>query len=173
MNMSLHFETQAETAAAMVVIAKWLKELVTRIEKGIKDMGLVIERKEMRRNADGEVEPAYKVRSRRPGWTIELRLGNTIAEFITLDRDAKPARFDPRLLDDEFAEKKLDELVKCRLELVRVLATSKSVKDARPKIEALGKEFERLRMWEPLEEKGGSPKRRRKGKGKRKGKQDE
>lgn len=158
--MRLQFQTQGEQLAAMLVTTKWLPELVRRFEKGLGNLGLEIERKEIRKYEDDNVEPVYTVKTPRRGWTIELRLGNTLAEFLTLDRDAKPIRFDPRLLDDDFAGRKLDDLVKSRLDIAWALATSKSPKEVRRKVERIGKNMARLRMWEMLDDE----KPRRKGK---------
>ena len=159
--MRLQFQTQGEQLAAMLVTTKWLPELVRRFEKGLGNLGLEIERKEIRKYEDGNVEPVYTVKTPRPGWTIELRLGNTLAEFLTLDRDANPIRFDPRLLDDDFAGQKLDDIVKSRLDIAWALATSRSPKEVRRKVECIGKNMARLRMWEMLDDKTPLQKRKR------------
>ena len=163
--MKYDFPTEGEVIAAMAVTTRWLKELITRFEQGIKDLGLEIESRHILKHPDGDAEPVFVVRTPRPGWTIELRLGNTLAEFLTLDRDARPVRFDPRLLDDEYASQKLDELVKSRLEIAKALATSKSNKEVRRKMERIGKNMARLRMWEMLDDEKPRKKRNRKRKG--------
>ena len=163
--MKYDFPTQGEMLAAMFITEKWLKELVERFEQGVKDLGLEIESKHMLKYPDGDVEPVFKVKTPRPGWTIELRLGNMLAEFLTLDRDAKPVRMDPRLFDDGFARKKLDELVKSRLDIAWALATSKSPKEVRRKVTKLGKDMARLRMWEVLDNEKPRKKRKRRKRG--------
>ena len=148
----MSFKTKGETMAAMAVTVKWLERLIRRFEEGIVAQGLVIEKKAILRHEDGDVEPVLKVKVPGDAWSIELRLGNTLAEFLTLDREEVPLRFDPRLLDDTFAEKKLNDLVKSRLEIARMLATSHSPKEVRGEMEELGKHYAKLRMWEVLDD---------------------
>ncbi|HHN46941.1 MAG TPA: hypothetical protein ENN09_05815 [Planctomycetes bacterium] len=159
--MKYDFPTQGEMLAAMAITAKWLPELVIRFEKGIADLGLEIESKQIRRYDGNEVGPVCTIKSKHPGWTLELRLGNTLAEFLTIDRDARPVRLDPRLLDDGFASKKLDDLVNGRLDIARVLATSRSPKEIRRKMVKIGKNMARLRIWEMLDDKKPRKKRRK------------
>jgi hypothetical protein len=99
----------------------------------------------------GDVEPAISVKSLGGKWTVELYLGNTLAEFLTLDRSADPQQLDVRLFIDAFAERKLNDLVKSRLAIVEAMVTSRSAKDVRKKIEKIAPGYAHIRMWEPLE----------------------
>ena len=137
--------------AAMALMAKWLKELILRTEHGIEVLGLVIEKKYMAKHEDGIVEPAITVKSSKKKWTVELFLGNTLAEFLTLDRSANPQKLDPRVLIDSFAEHKLNDLVKSRLAILEAMVFSKSVKEVRKKMENIAPGYAHIRMWEPLD----------------------
>ena len=148
--MRLSFKTKGETMAALALTEKWLKELMLRTEKGIEALGLVIEKKYMAKFESGDVEPAISVKSLGGKWTVELYLGNTLAEFLTLDRSADPQQLDVRLFIDAFAEHKLNDLVKSRLAIVEAMVTSKSAKDVRKKIEKIAPGYAHIRMWEPL-----------------------
>ena len=149
--MRLSFKTKGETMAAMGLTEKWLKELMLRTEKGIEALGLVIEKKYMAKFESGDVEPAISVKSLGGKWTVELYLGNTLAEFLTLDRSADPQQLDVRLFIDAFAERKLNDLVKSRLAIVEAMVTSRSAKDVRKKIEKIAPGYAHIRMWEPLD----------------------
>ena len=82
------------------------------------------------------------------GWTIELGLRNALEEFLCIDRDETPPRLDLQLFDKAHAERKLAEIVKGRLAIIRAMAGSTGPADARKRIEKLGPHFERLRIWE-------------------------
>lgn len=159
--MQMEFGSQVETLFAMAATSKWLEILLTRVEKGILDMGLVIEKKEIWKHEEGGVEPVLTVKRPNSKWTIKLFFRNTLMEFLSLDRDAKPMRFDLRVMNDAFAEKKIDDLVKSRLAIADALATSNSPEEVRQKVVAIGKGYARLRMWEMLDEKKKQRKRNR------------
>ena len=148
--MRLNFKTKGETMTAMALTAKWLKEMMLRTEKAIEALGLVIEKKYMAKFESGDVEPAMSVKSPGGKWTVEMYLGNALAEFLTLDREANPQQLDVRLFVDAYAERKLDELVKSRVAIVQAMVTSKSPKDVKKKIEKIAPGYAYLRMWEPL-----------------------
>ena len=148
--MRLNFKTKGETMTAMALTAKWLKEMMLRTEKAIEALGLVIEKKYMAKFESGDVEPAMSVKSPGGKWTVEMYLGNALAEFLTLDREANPQQLDVMLFVDAYAERKLDELVKSRVAIVQAMVTSKSPKDVKKKIEKIAPGYAHLRMWEPL-----------------------
>ena len=143
----MKFSGKAETVAAMVVTVRWLPELVRRVEKGVKALGAKIEKKAMLRFEDGTVCPTLFVRGKR-GWHLELRLQNAFADFLTLDRDETPVRLDLRLLDPEFAEKKLGEVVESRLTMVRAFNRSRRAGDVAKHIQELGGGQGTFRIWE-------------------------
>jgi len=141
------FSSGPETVAAMVVTTRWLPELVRRVEKGVKALGVKIEKRVMLKFEDGSVCPALLLRGRR-GWHLELRLQNAFADFLTLDRDEKPVRLDPRLLDPEFAEKKMGDVVEGRLAMVRAFNRSRRAGDVAKHIQELGAGHGTFRVWE-------------------------
>ena len=143
----MRFSSEAETMAAMVVTRRWLPVLVRRVEAGVMALGAKIKKKAMLALEDGTVCPVLFLRGKR-GWQLELRLRNAMEDFLLLDRDEKPVRLDPRLLDEEFAEKKLGEVVESRLAMVRALNESRKVGDVAGKIQKLGGKHGTYRVWE-------------------------
>ena len=143
----MRFSSDAETLAAMAVTARWLPELVRRVEKGVKALGARIDKKAMLRFEDGTVCPALFLRGKR-GWHLELRLRNALEDFLTLDRDEKPVRLDPRLLDPAFAEKKMADVVEGRLAMVRALNESRKAGEVAGRIQKLGGKYGTYRIWE-------------------------
>jgi hypothetical protein len=143
----VEFSSKAETLAAMAVTVRWLPELVGRVENGVKALGAKIEKKAMVNYPDGKTDPVLLVRGRR-GWQLELHLRNAMQDFLLLDRDEKPIRLDPRLLDDEFAEKKLGEVVEGRLAMVRAFNRSRRAGDVAKHIQKLGAKHGTYRIWE-------------------------
>jgi hypothetical protein len=141
------FSSDAETLAAMVVTVRWLPELVRRVEKGVKALGAKVKKKAMVNYPDGKTDPVLFVRGRR-GWRLELHLRNAMEDFLLLDRDEKPIRLDPRLLDPKFAEKKLGEVVESRLAMVRALNETRKVGEVAGKIQKLGGKYGTYRIWE-------------------------
>ena len=143
----MQFSAPEETFAAMLVTARWLPELVGRVECGVRKMGVVIEKKVIAHHADGSVDPVLLLRGRR-GWQLELRLRNALEDFLTLDRDERPARFDPRLFDKEYAERKLGEVVESRLVMVRAINESKRAGEVAKRVEKLAPGHGTFRIWE-------------------------
>ena len=143
----MKFSSDAETLAAMVVTVRWLPELVRRVEKGVKALGAKVKKKAMVNYPDGKTDPVLFVRGRR-GWRIELHLRNAMEDFLLLDRDEKPIRLDPRLLDPKFAEKKLGEVVESRLAMIRALNETSKVGEVAGKIQKLGGKYGTYRIWE-------------------------
>ena len=142
----MKFSSDAETLAAMVVTTRWLPELVRRVEAGVKSLGAKIEKKGMLRFGDDTVCPVLFLRGNR-GWQLELRLRNALEDFLLLDRDEMPIRLDPRLLDAEFAEKKLADVVSARLAMVRALNESRGAGDVADNIQKLGGKHGTFRIW--------------------------
>ena len=119
----MEFSSPEETLAAMLVTAKWLPELVRR------------------------VEPVLVLRGRH-GWELELHLRNAFEDFLLADREARPRRLDPRLFDEHYAEEKLADVVAGRLAIVKTISGSRTARDARRKIEKTARHFQWLRVWE-------------------------
>ena len=143
----MKFSSGPETLAAMLVTTRWLPELVRRVEKGVKALGVKIEKRAMLKFEDGSVCPALFLRGKR-GWHLELHLRNAMEDFLLLDRDEKPVRLDPRLLDPDFAEKKMRDIVEGRLAMVRAFNRSRRAGDVANEIQKLGVKNSRFRVWE-------------------------
>jgi len=143
----MQFSSPEETFAAMLVTARWLPELVRRVEKGVRALGLTIEKRLSAQYEDGTVEPVL-VLSGRYGWELDLHLRNAFEDFLLADREAKPRCLDPRLLDERYAEEKLADVVAGRLAIVKTIAGSRTARDVRRKIEKTAGHFEWLRIWE-------------------------
>jgi hypothetical protein len=140
------FSSDAETLAAMVVTTQWLPELVRRIETGVEARGAKIEKKAMLRFGDDTVCPVLFLRGKR-GWQLEFRLRNALEDFLLLDRDERPVRLDPRLLDAEFAAGKLADVVSARLAMVRALNESRDADDVAGNIQKLAGKHGTFRIW--------------------------
>jgi hypothetical protein len=125
-----------------------------RIESGVRALGIVIVKKVMVNQPDGTVDPVLLLRGRR-GWQLELHLRNALDDFLTLDRDEKPVRLDPRLFDKEFAETKVGEVVASRLAMVRAINESRRAGEVAKKIEKLGGKHGSFRIWEYEDDSGG------------------
>lgn len=143
----MEFASPDENLAAMLVTARWLPELVNRVEAAVQAMGLTIESRATAEHQDGTVEPVLVLRGRH-GWELELRLRNALEDFLLVDREAKPPRLDPRLLDDDYAEGKLSDTVEGRLAIVRAIAGSRTPDEVRDKIGKTSRHFEWMRIWE-------------------------
>jgi hypothetical protein len=143
----VRFSSDAETLAAMVVTTRWLPELVRRVEAGVKSLGAKIEKKAMLRFGDDTVCPVLFLRGKR-GWQLELRLRNAMEDFLLLDRDERPVRLDPRLMDAEFAAGKLADIVSARLAMVRALNESRRAGDVAKHLQKLGGKHGTFRVWQ-------------------------
>ncbi len=146
----MRFRSNADELFAAAAAVRWLPELLTRVEAGVRKLGLVIAKKSINNYPDGAVEPVLLLRPRckRGPWTFELRLRNALEEFLTVDRDEEPVRVDPRLLDETFAEKKLASIIGGRLAMVRALSESRDPAEFKRKMEELAPRFEHVRLWE-------------------------
>jgi len=91
----MEFASQEETALAMVVTARWLPVLVRSFEKGVQDLGLAVTERSHFIDQDGKACPTLGVRGQR--LTFRLGLRNAMEDFLTVDREARPVRVDPRL----------------------------------------------------------------------------
>ena len=107
----MRFRTDGETGMAALMLVKWLAVLGHGIEAGVAAMGFGVEEKRIETSPDGTVNGVLRLRGR-GGWAIELGLRNPLDEFLAVDRDEAPLRFDHKLLDAAYAERKLADI--CR-----------------------------------------------------------
>jgi hypothetical protein len=127
------------------------------MEAGVLAIGVSIEKKTIGRHADGTVDPVLLLRGRR-GWRLELHLRNALEDFLLQDRDENPVRLDPRLFDNEFAEKKLGDVVEARVAMVRTVNESRRAGDVAKKIKRDGWKHGQVRI---VEYEGGADERER------------
>lgn len=109
---------------------------------------------------DGKACPTLVVQSGR--LTFRLGLRNAMEDFLTVDREARPVRVDPRLADDGYARAKIADVLAGRLEVLKLLDESRNVAEAQARISELVGRFEWLRavfVEEPpvAEREAGSP----------------
>ena len=139
----MEFASQEETALAMVVTARWLPVLVRSFENGVQDLGLAVTERSHFIDQDGKACPTLGVRGRR--LTFRLGLRNAMEDFLTVDREARPVRVDPRLVDETYAKARVADVVAGRLEILKVLEGSRDLAEAQARINELAGRFEWLR----------------------------
>lgn len=128
----MEFASPEETALAMVVTARWLPALVRSFEKGVGDLGLTITERSHFIDQDGKACPTLGVRGQR--LTFRLGLRNAMEDFLTVDREARPVRLDPRLVDAAYAKAKVADVVAGRLAILKVLDGSRDLAAAQSRI---------------------------------------
>ena len=82
-----------------------------------------------------------------PDGEVQFFLHNLFLEIATVDRDQNPLRFDERLLEPGFFAGKTARVVESKLRLLSCLLRRKSFDEAVQDIEALAKDYERVRIW--------------------------
>lgn len=76
---------------------------------------------------------------------LQLYLGNLLLEIVTVDRDAKPLRFDEGLLDFDYFLNKLSRVVESKLTILSKLLEHDDVDKAMESISQLSN-YERIRI---------------------------
>lgn len=151
----MEFASQEETALAMVVTARWLPVLVRSFEEGVRGLGLAVTERSHFIDQDGKACPTLGVRGQR--LTFRLGLRNAMEDFLTLDREDRPVRVDPRLVDEAYAKAKVADVVSGRLEILKVLDGSRDLAEARARIDELAGRFEWLRAVFVEDQQSGGP----------------
>ena len=113
-----------QTALAMVATARWLPALVRSFEKGVRDLGPTITERSHFIDEDGKACPMLLVQSER--LTFRLGLRNAMEDFLTVDREARTVRVDPRLADEGYARAKIADVVAGRLEMLKILKSTRT-----------------------------------------------
>lgn len=150
--MRLKFETQGERAVAATLTARWIDEILAETERGIKALGIVIDKVEMVRGRDGIEEPVFKMQSPNGAWNMELYTGTIIVDLLTMDSGAKTHELDVRVLDAKFAEGKLKTIVRRRMEFLKAAVASKTTEEFKKVVEGLSSPNGRILMLEDVEE---------------------
>ena len=151
----IQFATPEETLLAMRAVARWLPELARRLEAGLRRRGLVIVERCLERHTGGASNPVLRVRtaaSNPNDVSAEVRLLGALTDFLSVDRHAKPLRFDRRVLNAQAAVRKLAGIVESRV----ALATSQTEAELARKLEALAPRFQ-VRRWYGAPSAGNEP----------------
>jgi hypothetical protein len=141
----MKFSSKGEMTAAVVVTARWLPQLLRRVEAGVKALGVEITKKVMLKAPGETICPTLRLKH--GNWEIELRLKNALEDFLLVDREEEPVRLDPRVLDVKFAEKKLGEVVEGRLAMVRAFKESRGASEVAEKLRKHASKQDRIRIW--------------------------
>ena len=121
-------------------------------------MGLTVTERSHFIDADGKACPVLGVQGRRLRFWLGLR--DAMEDFLTVDRQARPVRVDPRLVDEGYGESKLADAVPGRLGILKALEESRDVAEAQARIGEMADRFEWLRavfVEEPEGEGPGDP----------------
>ena len=82
-----------------------------------------------------------------PSGEVKFLLHNLLLEIATVDRDENPLRFDKRVLNRDFLTTKATAAIESKLRVLSCLLRKENLEEAVRDIEALAKDYERLRIW--------------------------
>jgi len=139
----MKFSSPEETLRAAVLTVRWLPALVRAFEDGVTGIGLEITDRSHFLDDEGRACMTLVARGKR--LTLRLGLRNALEDFLAVDREARPVQVDDRLADDDYAGRKLAEIVDGRIAIVRTLDESPDIEAARARIDELAERFEWLR----------------------------
>jgi hypothetical protein len=141
----MELRSKEEWKEAMIATALYLPEIVWQFEAGLKALGATVLKKYVYRDKSGEVDPACLIQAQNN--KFEFRLGNALREFLSIDREEKPLRFDHRLKDPAQAREKLTRIIVGRLEIARAFAECNTPEELKKRLEEMAKHFEKVRFW--------------------------
>jgi hypothetical protein len=141
----MKFRNKEEWQEAMIATAIYLPEMIRLYEDGLKLLGAKILKKYAYRSKDGDVDPAYLIQAQNK--QFEFRLGNAMKEFVSVDREEKPMRFDYKINDPEQARAKLARIIGGRLEIARAMIEAKTPEELKQRLQEMSHRFERIRVW--------------------------
>ena len=151
----MNFRNQEEIGEARVATLLYLPQMLKLYEQALKELGLTILEKFHYKTADGFFDPGYVVES--GGRKFELHLGNAFKEFLSVDREENPLRFDWDIKDPDRADDKLAGILAGRVEVVRAFIECKTLEEWQKRLDKLGKQFQKIRFWHiDKTQKGGS-----------------
>ena len=141
----MNFKTQEEIGEARVATILYLPQMLKLYEQALKELGVTIVEKFHYKTDDGFFSPGYVVESgdRR----FELQLGNAFKEFLSIDREEKPLRFDWKINDPDQAADKLAGILAGRVEVARAFIECKTPEEWDKRVKELGKQFQKVRFW--------------------------
>jgi len=157
----MKFRSKDEWKEAMIYTAVYLPEMIRLYEDGLRLLGARVIRKYIYKSRDGEVDPAYLITG--AAKQFEFRLGNAMKEFVSVDREEKPMRFDYKINDPEQAKAKLARIIGGRIEIARAMIEAKNPEELKQRLQGLSHRFERIRVWsydEPTEKDKPAPEKR-------------
>ncbi|MFH1549995.1 MAG: hypothetical protein ABIH04_05490 [Planctomycetota bacterium] len=141
----MKFRNAKEAREAEVAIVLYLTPMVKMFEEGLRTMRVKILRKYLYQDDKGGVDPAYLLEG--GSQKFEFRLGNALLEFISIDREEKPLRFDFQINDSSQAEEKLIRIIAGRLEIARAFVECESQDELKKRLEGMANHFEKVRFW--------------------------
>jgi hypothetical protein len=140
---TMEFATPDDMACAAVFTLRYLPPLIRAFEDGVTAMGLeIVERSHFvdeRTNAG----PVPALRGKRLRFRLELR--NAFEDLLSVDREERPPRVDPKLAVEAYARSKIADIVEGRLAIVRAIEESRNLEEAQQRVGELGDRFEWLR----------------------------
>jgi hypothetical protein len=141
----VNFRTQEEIGEARVATLLYLPQMLNLYEQALMELGVTIVEKFHYKTDDGFFDPGYVVES--GGRRFELQLGNAFKEFLSIDREEDPLRFDWKITDPEQAADKLAGILAGRVELARAFIESETPEELKKRVEELGNQFQKIRFW--------------------------
>ena len=141
----MNFRNQEEIGEARVATLLYLPQMVKLYEGALIELGVAIVEKFYNKTDDGFFDPGYVVES--GGRRFELQLGNAFKEFLTIDREEDPLRFDWKITDPDQAVDKLAGILAGRVELARAFIESETPEELKKRVEELGNQFQKVRFW--------------------------
>ena len=150
----MNFRNQEEIGESRVATILYLPQMLKLYEQALLELGVRIVEKFHYKTDDGFFDPGYVVESN--GRRFELQLGNAFKEFLSIDREENPLRFDWKINDPDQAADKLAGILAGRVELAKAFIECKTPEEWKKRVEELGKQFQKIRFWQIDEsEKGG------------------
>jgi hypothetical protein len=141
----MNFGNQEEIGEARVATLLYLPQMVKLYEGALIELGVAIVEKFYNKTDDGFFDPGLVVES--GGRRFELQLGNAFKEFLTIDREEDPLRFDWKITDPDQAADKLAGILAGRVELARAFIESETPAELKKRVEKLGNQFQKIRFW--------------------------
>jgi len=141
----VNFRNQEEIGEARVATLLYLPQMLKLYEETLEKLGVRIIDKFHYKTDDGFFDPGYVVES--DGRRFELRLGNAFKEFLSIDREEDPLRFDWKTNDPDHAAEKMAGILAGRVELAKAFIECKTPEEWEKRVEELGKQFQKIRFW--------------------------
>jgi hypothetical protein len=120
----MRFRNMDEEAQALLNIAERLPILLQTAEKFVTDIGWRVAFRVMC-GSPGAPNPTFRL-IKNENIKMDFSLGNALDEFLSVDRDDRPMRLDPDLLDEEKARRKLASCLSARIEMARACYLGKT-----------------------------------------------